>query len=84
MKIKNQRILLTQRDPQQIENKQKSRKRKKEPHSKNRILEEAYQANKKIYINISEKKKKKNILTGEYPMKQLKTRGAGRGGLGRV
>lgn len=31
MKIKNQRILLTQRDPQQIENKQKSRKRKKEP-----------------------------------------------------
>lgn len=59
MKIKNQRILLTQRDPQQIENKQKSRKRKKEPHSKNRILEEA---NKKIYINISEKKKKRISL----------------------
>lgn len=38
-----------------------------------------YLENKKIYIYIQkEEKKKKNILTGEYPMKRSKTRGEGR------
>lgn len=37
-----------------------------------------YLENKKIYIYPKGRKKKKNILTGEYPMKRSKTRGEGR------